>query len=67
MKGTLPFLRDVPVYFGKTMPRHILHVLGQHGFIAKELLDCLPLKIMEHKIREQRPRTVEHLSTTFKT
>ena len=29
-------VRDIPVYFSKTMPSHILHVLQQRGFVVKE-------------------------------
>ena len=27
---------DAPDYFSKTMPRHILHMLQQRGFVVKE-------------------------------
>lgn len=67
------FFRDVPVYFSKTMPSHILHVLQQHGFVVRvRVLDwpaCSPdlfpienvWRIMKRKIWQRRPRTVEHL------
>lgn len=30
------FFGDVPAYFTKTMPRHVLHELQQHGLTVKE-------------------------------
>lgn len=48
------FFRDVPAYFSKTMPSHILQVFQQRGFIVTECRNwtglpavqtCLPLKM----------------------
>lgn len=46
--------QDIPAYLRKAMPRHILHLLQQSGFIVKEcryctvlpaVQTCLPLKM----------------------
>ncbi|KAI3351324.1 hypothetical protein L3Q82_005868 [Scortum barcoo] len=66
--------------FSRTMPRHILHVLQQRGFVVKEckyytglpaVQTLSPIEnvwriMKKRKIRQRRPRTVEQLKLYIK-